>query len=149
MTEAQQTQITDRPVLLYDGVCALCNRLVRSLIRRDKQAVFRFTPLEGSLGRELLARHNLHTPPDGIVLITHALTPAEHIFHRSTAVAQALQQLGNPWRLYGKVLAATPHFLREPVYKLIASHRYRIFGRYDTCPLPTQSERCRILDIDE
>jgi predicted DCC family thiol-disulfide oxidoreductase YuxK len=152
MTAAEQAQIEGRPLLLYDGVCVLCNGVVRFILRHDKQAAFRFTPLEGPLGREILARFNLqetppHEIPDGVVLITATLTPFERIYHRSDAVAEALQLLGRSWGPLGKALATIPRPLREAGYRLVARLRYRLFGRYATCPLPAPDQRSRILGV--
>jgi predicted DCC family thiol-disulfide oxidoreductase YuxK len=147
MTAAEQAQIEGRPLLLYDGVCVLCNGVVRFILRHDKQAAFRFTPLEGPLGREILARFNLQETPDGVVLITNTLTPFERIYHRSDAVAEALQLLGRSWGPLGKALATIPRPLREAGYRLVARLRYRLFGRYTTCPLPAPDQRSRILGV--
>jgi predicted DCC family thiol-disulfide oxidoreductase YuxK len=145
MTEAEHTQIEGRPLLLYDGVCVLCHGVVHFLLRHDNQAnpaSFRFTPLEGPLGREILPQP---TPQEGVALITNALTTAERTYHRSDAIAVALQLLGGPWRPLGKALALIPRPLREFAYTIVARLRYRLFGRYQTCPLPTPEQRGRIL----
>ena len=145
MTEAEHTQIEGRPLLLYDGVCVLCNGIVRLLLRHDNQARpanFRFAPLDSSLGREILPQP---TPQESVALITNALTPAERTYHRSDAIAMALQLLGGPWRPLGKALALIPRPLREFGYTVVARLRYRLFGRYRTCPLPTPEQRGRIL----
>ncbi|MEO6982756.1 MAG: DCC1-like thiol-disulfide oxidoreductase family protein [Edaphobacter sp.] len=149
MTEAEHTQIEARPLLLYDGVCALCNHLVRFLLKRDHRATLRFAPLESPLGREILARFGLLAPPGGIVLITGTLTPSERLHHRSSAIAEALQLLDNPWKTMGQTLSRLPLPLREPAYRLIARLRYRLFGRFPTCPIPTPEERSRILGVCE
>ncbi len=149
MTDAERGQIEGRPLLLYDGVCALCNGWVRFLLKRDRQGRLRFTPLEGSLGREVLERFEMHKAPDGVVLVTEALTGLECIYFRSDAVAMALQLLGNFWKMAGWGIMAVPRPLREFGYGLVARLRYRIFGRYDSCPLPTAEERDRILGVYE
>ncbi|MCU1319626.1 MAG: hypothetical protein JWP98_1144 [Edaphobacter sp.] len=142
MTEAERTQIAGHPLLLYDGVCVLCNGVVRFLLRRDKAANLRFISLDSPLGREILPHPS---PKEGVVLITNALTPIKRIYHRSDAIAQALQLLGGPWSPLGKALALTPRPLRESGYTIVARLRYRLFGRYRTCPLPTPEQRGRIL----
>ena len=149
MTSYERTQIEAHPVLLFDGVCALCNHFVRFLLQRDQSAKIRFIPLESPLAREILARFSLPASPNGVVLITQTLTSRERIYHRSDAVAQALQLLNSPWRSLGKALALIPVVLREPGYRLIAYLRYRLFGRYPTCPIPTAKERDRILGVFE
>jgi predicted DCC family thiol-disulfide oxidoreductase YuxK len=149
MTERERNAIEGRALLLYDGVCALCNGVVQFLIERDKLDRFRFAPLESSLGREVLARFDIHSFPDGVMLLTDALTPAEHLYRRSDAVAAALQQLGGMWRLVGKALRLLPRPLRDWGYGIIARFRYRLFGRYDTCPIPPPEQRERLLGVYE
>jgi predicted DCC family thiol-disulfide oxidoreductase YuxK len=154
MTEPEQTKIVGHPILLYDGVCALCNHFVRFLLKRDRRAVFLFIPMESPLGREIQAlpipaSPNQHSIPNGVGLITNALTPSEHIYHRSDAIAQTLILLENPWRSAGKALAHIPRPLRESIYGLIAHFRYQFFGRYTVCPTPTPDQRDRILGVNE
>ena len=149
MTEGERNAIEGRALLLYDGVCALCNGVVQFLIKRDKLDGFRFAPLQSSLGREVLARFGILTFPDGVMLLTDALTPAEHLYQRSDAVLAALQRLGGMWRLAGKALRLVPHPLRDWVYGIVARFRYRVFGRYDTCPIPPPEQRNRLLGVYE
>jgi predicted DCC family thiol-disulfide oxidoreductase YuxK len=149
MTEGERNAIEGRALLLYDGVCALCNGVVQFLIERDKLDRFRFAPLESSLGREVLARFDIHAFPDGVMLLTDALTPAEHLYQRSDAVAAALQQLGGMWRLVGQALRLLPRALRDWGYGIVARFRYRVFGRYETCPIPPPEQRARLLGVYE
>ncbi|MGH9596900.1 MAG: thiol-disulfide oxidoreductase DCC family protein [Edaphobacter sp.] len=147
MTEEERNAIEGRALFLYDGVCALCNETVRLLMRLDGQDRLRYAPLQSNLGREVLARFGISTFPDGVVLVTGALAPTERLYQRSDAAAASLQLLGQPWRLAGKVLALMPRRLRDWGYGLVARFRYRLFGRYDTCPLPTPEQRGRMLGL--
>jgi predicted DCC family thiol-disulfide oxidoreductase YuxK len=147
MTDMERNAIEGRALFLYDGVCALCNGVVRFLIRRDGHDRLRYAPLQSSLGREVLARFGISTFPDGVVLVTNALTPKERLCQGSDASAEALQLLGQPWRLAGRVLALVPRPLRDWGYGIVARFRYRMFGRYDTCPLPTPEQRGRLLGV--
>jgi len=149
MTEAERNAIQGRALLLYDGVCALCNGVVRFLMKHDGLDKFRYAPLQSSLGREVLARFDIHTFPDGVMLLTDALTPGEHLYQRSDAVAEALQLLGGYWRLVGRVLRLVPRPLRDWGYGIVARFRYRLFGRYDTCPIPPPEQRSRLLGVYE
>jgi predicted DCC family thiol-disulfide oxidoreductase YuxK len=149
MTEGERNAIEGRALLLYDGVCALCNGLVQFLIKRDKLGGFRFAPLESGLGREVLARFDIHAFPDGVMLLTDALTPAEHLYQRSDAVAEAVQRLSAPWRLAGRILRLVPRSVRDWGYGIVARFRYRLFGRYDTCPIPPPEQRGRLLGVYE
>ncbi len=135
----------ERPVLLYDGVCALCNGAVRFMLRSDRRGTFRFAPLEGEFARGVLARHPALRGVDSLVLVEpESATGREIVTVRSDAVLRVLAILGGPWRL---ALAARwlPRPLRDLGYDLIARHRYRVFGRYDTCPLPPPAVRDRFL----
>jgi predicted DCC family thiol-disulfide oxidoreductase YuxK len=149
MTVAERTQIEGRPILLYDGVCVLCNRTVHFLLRHDRAAILRFAPIESTLGQELLAPFNAQHGPEGVVLITSPLTPAARLYRRSDAFGQILPLLDAPWPAIGRLLRLIPRPLREFGYTLVVRLRYRIFGRYATCPLPTPSQRSRILGVYE
>jgi predicted DCC family thiol-disulfide oxidoreductase YuxK len=152
MTEIERNAIQGRALLLYDGVCALCNGVVQFLIKRDRLDKFRFAPLQSGLGREVLGRFDIHTFPGGVMLLTDALTPAEHLYQRSDAVAEALQLLGGPsrlWRLAGRALRLLPRPLRDWGYAVVARFRYRLFGRYNTCPIPPPEQRGRLLGVYE
>jgi predicted DCC family thiol-disulfide oxidoreductase YuxK len=149
MTEGERNAIEGRALLLYDGVCALCNGVVHFLLKRDRLDGFRYAPLQSDLGREVLARFDIHTFPDGVMLLTDALTPSEHLYQRSDAVAASLQLLGARWRLVGKALARLPRPLRDWGYGVVARFRYRLFGRYDTCPVPPPEQRSRLLGVYE
>jgi predicted DCC family thiol-disulfide oxidoreductase YuxK len=149
MTERERTEIEGRALLLYDGVCALCNGFVRFLLKHDRLLRVRYTPLQSALGGEILARFGILTLPDGVTLVTDALTPRERLFQRSDAVQAALQLLGSPWHTLGKALRLVPYTLREFGYGIVARLRYRLFGRYSTCPLPPPEQRSRILGVYE
>jgi predicted DCC family thiol-disulfide oxidoreductase YuxK len=149
MTDVERKAIEGRALLLYDGVCALCNGVVQFLMKRDRGDRFCYAPLESSLGREVLARFKIHTFPDGVMLLTDALTLTEHLYQRSDAVAEALQRLSTPWRLAGRALRLLPRPLRDWGYGIVARFRYRLFGRYDTCPIPPPEQRSRLLGVYE
>jgi predicted DCC family thiol-disulfide oxidoreductase YuxK len=149
MTEVERNAIEGRALLLYDGVCALCNGVVQFLMKHDRLDRFRYAPLQSSLCREVLARFNIYAFPDGVMLLTDALTPAEHLYQRSDAVAASLERLSMPWRLVGRVLRLAPRRLRDWGYGMVARFRYRLFGRYDTCPLPPPEQRSRLLGVYE
>jgi predicted DCC family thiol-disulfide oxidoreductase YuxK len=149
MTEAEHDAMEGRALLLYDGVCALCNGVVNFLIKRDRLDRIRFAPLQSDLGRETLARFGIRTFPDGVMLVTGVLTPAERLYERSDGFAVALKLLGAPWRMVGRVLGLVPRWLREWGYGVVARYRYRVFGRYDACPIPSPEQRGRLLGVYE
>ncbi|HEY0263820.1 MAG TPA: DCC1-like thiol-disulfide oxidoreductase family protein [Granulicella sp.] len=148
MTAAEQGALQGRTVLLFDGVCGLCNRLVLWLLRADREGRLRFVPLESPLGRELLGRFSM-TPDtnDGVVLLTDILTAQERLYRRSDAMSETLVRIGGGQRLLGRLLRLCPRPLREWGYGVVARSRYRLFGQYDACSMPTEAERARILGI--
>ena len=149
MTEPEYAEIEGRALLLYDGVCALCNGIVQFLLQHDRLERLRYAPLQSALGHEILSRVGIHSFPDGVMLLTDALTPRERLYQRSDAVAAALTLLSRPWRLLGRLVALVPRSLREFGYGVIARIRYRLFGRYDTCPLPPLDQRRKLLGMYE
>ena len=149
MTDAERSAIEGRALLLYDGVCALCNGVVKFLMKRDRRDRFRYAPLQSELGREMLARFGILELPDGVILIVNALTAEERLYQRSDAVAWCLRLLGGPWRGVEGALRLIPRWLREWGYGVVARFRYRVFGRYDACPVPTPEERGRLLGVYE
>lgn len=146
MTAEERARIAGRPVLLYDGVCALCNGVVRFLLRRDKAGLFRFAPLESAAARELMVKGE---GAEGVVLVVDALWPAHRVYRRSDAVAEALELLGGRWGVLGSALRTVPRALREWGYGVVARVRYRVFGRYAVCPVPSAGERKRFVGFED
>jgi predicted DCC family thiol-disulfide oxidoreductase YuxK len=136
----------DAPVILYDGVCGLCNRLNRFVLARDPGGRFRYAALQSALAGEILARHGRDPRDlDTLYLVLGLGRPGERLLERSDAVLWILRELGGAWRAAG-VLGAVPRGLRDRGYDLVARTRYRLFGRYDACPLPDPRHRARFLD---
>jgi predicted DCC family thiol-disulfide oxidoreductase YuxK len=128
-------------VIVFDGVCNLCNAGIDFIIRRDRAARFTFASSQSSAGQELLIRAGL----DPIDADTIVLFDEGEVWLRSSAVLRIARQLGRPWR-WAYHLRLIPRFLRDPVYGLVAATRYRVFGKRETCRLPTAAERSRFLD---
>ncbi len=135
------------PILLYDGVCGLCNRFVQFILRRDRNAIFRFASLQSSAAGRILTRHGANpTDLDTVYLVVNHELPDEYLLSRSDAVLFVLCQLGRLWRAVASLLQLLPKFLRDPAYNAVARHRYRIFGRSDVCTLPRDADHTRFLD---
>jgi predicted DCC family thiol-disulfide oxidoreductase YuxK len=143
MTEADRAAIADRPVLLYDGVCALCNSVVGFVLRHDRDALFLFAPLESDVARELLGHHA--TPESGVAVVARALTPKQLAYRGSDAVVETLRLL--KYTKLARLLGFVPLPLRQAGYSIVAAVRYRIFGRYDVCPVPPAAVRPRFLGV--
>ncbi len=130
----------ERPTILFDGVCNLCNRSVRFVLARDLGENFAFAPLQSAKGRELLTRVGLaQDARTSIVLIE-----GERSFEKSDAVLRILAGLSGPWPALA-LLRVVPHRLRDAVYDWIAANRYRWFGQRAECMLPTPEQRRRFL----
>jgi predicted DCC family thiol-disulfide oxidoreductase YuxK len=132
-------------LVLYDGVCALCNWLVAFLIRHDRRDQFRFAPLQSEFAQVLLQRHGLNSADlDTVVVLADFQQTSERALTRSEAALWSLGRLGGVWRLFA-IAKLIPLTLREALYGVIARSRYRMFGKYDTCPLPRAEDRYKFL----
>jgi predicted DCC family thiol-disulfide oxidoreductase YuxK len=140
MTEAERTKTEEHPILLYDGVCALCNGMVKFILRHDRDGIFLFAALESDPAHQLLGAE---TATDSVAVVLHPFTPRQIVLRRSDAVIGALRLLG--WSTNARLLALVPRWLREAGYGVVARVRYRLFGRYDVCPLPPPEVRTRFL----
>jgi predicted DCC family thiol-disulfide oxidoreductase YuxK len=134
-------------VVLYDGVCGLCNGFVRFVARRDAHDRLRFAALDSALGDTVRARHASLAGIDSIVLVEHIGAPNESVSTRSDAALRIIAHLPWPTRLL-RIARVLPRGLRDALYDLVARNRYRVFGRYDECPLPTPDLRRRLIDLD-
>ena len=133
-------------LLLYDGVCGLCDRFVRFVLAHDRRRRFRFAAMQSRVGRSLLAAHG--GDPDRletVYVVVDYESGTGRVLHRSAAALFVFDQLGLPWRLV-TVIRLAPARLMDRLYDRIAAHRYRVFGRYGTCPLPSPEYRDRFLD---
>ena len=115
-------------ILLFDGVCNLCNGLVRFIVRRDKNGKIRFVPLQSDTGKSLLSKAGLS--PDSIDTIVYF--SGEKILLRSSAILNLLKDIGGGWKLF-YCLIIIPPVIRDYFYNLVAKNRYRIFGRSERC----------------
>lgn len=128
------------PVLLFDGVCGLCHRWVRFVLRHDAAAEVRFAAVQSAPGQALLARHGVaHLAFDTLVFIDD-----DRAFVRSEAVLRIFARLPRPW-CWARVIGVLPLKWRDYVYDALARRRYRLFGRYAQCVLPDPEVRTRFL----
>ena len=128
------------PVVLFDGVCLLCNGMVRFIIANDPCAIFRFAALQSGTADQLWApSHNEKESGDSIVLIEDGKP-----FVRSDAVLRILRRLRMPWPLF-TILSVIPKPIRDACYRFVARNRYRWFGRSEHCMIPTENQRARFL----
>jgi len=135
-------------IVLYDGVCGLCSRIVSFLLPRDRERRIHFAALQGAVAGEILRRHGqppVQGDPQSIIVVQAPGTPAERLFHRSGAALRIARALPGAWPALAAFLAV-PRSIRDWVYDRIANNRYRIFGRLDACTLPSPDNRDRFLD---
>ncbi len=136
-------------LVLYDGVCGLCNRLNQFILRRDARDRFRFAALQSSLGREVLHRHGREACDlDTVCLVADYGGPGERLHAKARAVLLALRLLGGIWHA-ARILEFLPSGLLDAAYDLVAARRYRLFGRSETCLLPPPEYRSKFLDVLE
>ena len=132
--------MTESSIILFDGVCNLCDGFVQFVIQHDSKGQFRFASLQSETGREILATHQL--PQDQ--LSTIVLSRGDEFFTKSDAALRILSNLDGILKLTG-IFLFLPRFVRDIFYDLVARNRYRIFGRKDACMIPTQELRERFL----
>ena len=136
------------PIILYDGVCGLCNRLVQFLLKHDRAGRLRFASLQSDFAAQVLGRHGIDPKDlDTVHVIVNHDQPDERVLQRSDAILRAGRELGGFWGASSSIARVVPRPLRDVVYKLVATNRYRMFGKFDTCMLPDPSQRSRFLDI--
>jgi predicted DCC family thiol-disulfide oxidoreductase YuxK len=133
--------MSDSPIILFDGVCSLCKWWIQFIIKRDISALFRFVPLQSRTGQHLLAQYGL-CPGS---METMVLIDGGSAFTKSDAALRIASYLPGMCSLLG-VLSFIPRFLRNWAYDLIAKNRYRWFGKYDACMVPTADILHRFLE---
>jgi predicted DCC family thiol-disulfide oxidoreductase YuxK len=142
----QATSTDVRRVVLYDGLCGMCDGVVQFLLRHDKKDAFRFAPQQGEAARQILARHALDPATlETICVVENYHAPHERICTKSDAALRIADGLGGIWTL---ALAARllPRFLRDAGYDLIARNRYRIFGQRTECRNPVAEDLHKFLE---
>jgi predicted DCC family thiol-disulfide oxidoreductase YuxK len=133
------------PVFLYDGVCGFCNHAVQTIVRFDRRGTLRFAALDSDFAQSVIQRHPSARAVDSMMFVDNPGQLDERVSIRSAAGLRVMEYLGGPW----KVLLpsrAIPVRLRDWLYDQFAAIRYRVFGKYDTCPLPNEEMRARFLD---
>ena len=136
------------PIILYDGVCGLCNRSVQFLLKHDKAGRFRFASLQSDFAQKVLNRHGIDPKDlDTVHVVENYDQPGERVLQRSDAVLRAGRELGGLWGASATIARVVPRALRDVVYRFVATNRYRVFGKYDTCMLPDPNQRSKFLDI--
>ena len=132
---------TEYSIILFDGVCNLCNGTVQFILRHDKATRFKFAALQSEFGQKILRENGLPTED----LNSFVLLENGRVFTRSTAALRVARRLGRVYSL-AYFLMIVPQPLRDLVYKAVANNRYRLFGRRESCAMPTPDTKERFLE---
>lgn len=129
------------PIILFDGVCNLCEGVVKFLIRRDKNDVFRFASLQSEVGQALLQKFHLPTQNyNSFVLVVD-----EKVYLRSSAALKVCEFLGGFWKILA-IFWLIPKPLRDAIYSYIAKNRYKWFGKRNKCIIPTPEIKRKFIE---
>jgi len=137
----------EHPILLYDGVCGFCNRLVQFALRHDHEKVFRFASLQSPFGSRVLKQHGVDAAALTTVYVLASGEEGQVLLRQSEAILFLVGRFGGIWSVLAQMARVLPLGIRDCAYNFIARHRYRLFGRYDVCPLPSAADRERFLDL--
>jgi predicted DCC family thiol-disulfide oxidoreductase YuxK len=129
-----------RPIVVFDAQCLLCSANARFILKRDRRRRFRLAAMQSEAGAALYRRFGIDpADPETLILVT-----GEKALRDSDAVLAIYAGLGGPWRA-AAALRLVPRILRDPVYRWVARNRYRLFGRTETCWVPSPADRERML----
>jgi len=117
-------------IIIFDGICNLCNRSIGLLIAVDKEKQFKYTSLQGEYVKKLKIKEDI----DSIVFYEDGA-----LYYKSTAILEIFRSLGGVW-VFTNILYVIPRFLRDIIYDFIAKYRYKIFGRRQSCRMPNKDE---------
>lgn len=140
-------ETTSNTLVLYDGVCGLCNGLNQFLLKRDPNDHFRFASLQSEFAASLLKRYDVNAVDlNTVYVVADYGQPGERLLARSDAILHILGRLGGFWGLF-RVGGALPKSLRDALYNVMARNRYRVFGKYDVCLMPEERYRKKFVDL--
>lgn len=132
----------DKKIILFDGVCNLCNGAVQFIIKRDKNEIFQFSPLQGAMGKKLISERNIDVGKiDSIILIE----PGKAFYIKSDAVLKIGMELQN-YGTISYVLNLIPSTLRNIVYDFVARNRYKWYGKKEVCMVPAPALKSKFLE---
>jgi predicted DCC family thiol-disulfide oxidoreductase YuxK len=132
-------------IVLFDGVCSVCDQAVLFIVDHDRRRRFSFAPIQSPIGERLLAAHGLSELTK--VVSTIVLIEGDRTYTHSAAVVRIARELDRPWPLLS-LFWLVPAPLRDAAYRYFAAHRYTWFGQRDSCRVPTPELRSRFLDMD-
>lgn len=138
----QTLQTLQHPVVLFDGVCNLCNSSIQQVIQHDPERKFRFASLQGELGQQVLQQFHLPVNQfNSFILLQDG-----KLYYKSTAAIKVMQQMRGGWKWLSYLLWIIPFFIRDFFYDFIARNRYKWFGKQESCWVPTPELRALFYD---
>lgn len=132
----------NKQLILFDGICNLCNSSVNFIIKHDKKNIYLFTPLQSDLGKQIIEAHQIDTSKTDSILL---YIPEKGIWYKSTAALKIAAHLKLPINLLS-VFIIVPAVIRNWIYDFIAKNRYKWFGKKDACMIPTPELKSKFLD---
>ena len=138
---------TSNPIVLYDGVCGLCNRAVQFLLKRDRHDRLRFASLQSDFAATLLKRHGIdHKDLDTVYVVLNQGEANEALLAKSDAFLLFVKEIGGVWSIarLGRII---PRPMRNRLYDFVARHRYQVFGKYDACMLPDPRHKHKFIEV--
>jgi predicted DCC family thiol-disulfide oxidoreductase YuxK len=133
-------------IVFYDGLCGFCDRTVQFILNHDKQDVFRFAPLQSELASTLLRKHGKNAEDlNTLYLLVDQGLPTERVLEKSTATVRIGKTLGGGAKLWASLLGVFPRFLRDLGYSGFAKIRYLVFGKNDSCRIPSPKDRAKFI----
>jgi len=128
-------------IIVFDGVCVLCSRWVGFVLRRDRHGQYKFAAMQTPSGRDLLSAHGID-PEDPLSFL---LLEGSAGYTDTDAIVRILRSFGPGWKLLSLLVSIVPRFIRDPLYRWLARHRYRLFGQRSTCVVPAPDVADRFL----
>jgi len=132
--------MSNSKLILFDGVCNLCNSFVQFVIKNDKQKLFKFSSLQSENSKSILLNLGVEQNLKTVILIDDGVA-----YFKSDAALKIMKQLQFPFKILC-IFIIVPRFIRNWVYDFIAKYRYKFFGKKDTCMVPTQELKERFID---
>ena len=132
----------NKKLILFDGVCNLCNSSIQYVLKYDKKDIFMFAPLQGSVAQQIIQQYQIDTDKTDSILL---YSPDNGVVYKSTAALKVASHLGFPRNVLS-VFLIVPAFIRNWVYDYIARNRYRWYGKKDECMIPTPELKSKFLE---
>jgi predicted DCC family thiol-disulfide oxidoreductase YuxK len=140
-------EATSNPIVLYDGVCGLCNRAVQFLLKRDRHDRLRFAPLQSEFATQLLQRHGLDNRDlDTVYVVLKQGDAGEALLAKGDAFLVFAREIGGIWNI-ARLGRIVPRPIRNWLYDFVARHRYQVFGKYEACMLPDPQYKHKFIQV--